>query len=432
MGGLVGAVLSVEGTGRLVTGTRNDESGALLPSQPFTPSLPVDNRLTVHTIRDTVGGILGLKGGGGRAGMEDDSDQDGGRAGAGVGWEPTTEAWMAHEGAVTGMALVKGYDNGRGDASALLTTGGDGCLRLFELVLDDNDLDNELDNDLDSGAGTTLTLIAQVDTHGEERATSVSATRRQAVAVGEDGCACLVDLERLASGGGGGGGGGGVVWRGQAKGRLPLSGVAFHGEGGEMFATAGCDPRGQLMLWDSRQSPAAGVPAAIFGCFRGSVAPYLCVAGQPFSPDVFACGVSTGELLLWDIRAGEVLQKLQLQDREGTGGGIWGMAFHPRSPRHLFSGSGSGVLTKWLLPSDGDAAANELYNRGGGYRFGATPAAANSSSSSWDWVGGRRLHSLPSRSTFAGVCYDEAADTVSAVSKHGSVVVAQGVPGLRL
>lgn len=60
--------------------------------------------------------------------------------------------------------------------------------------------------------------------------------------VGEDGCACLVDLERLggmngqmigaSSVGGGwrGGGSGGVIYRGQPKGGLPLSGVAFQGE----------------------------------------------------------------------------------------------------------------------------------------------------------------------------------------------------------
>ena len=48
------------------------------------------------------------------------------------------------------------------------------------------------------------------------------------------------------------------------------------------------------------------------------------------------------------------------------------------------------------------------------------------------WRGARDLHALPSRSALVGVCYDEGADTISAVSKHGHVVVAQGVHGLRL
>lgn len=39
---------------------------------------------------------------------------------------------------------------------------------------------------------------------------------------------------------------------------------------------------------------------------------------------------------------------------------------------------------------------------------------------------------LASRSAHVGVCYDEAADMVAAVSKHGTAVIAHGVPGLRL
>lgn len=48
------------------------------------------------------------------------------------------------------------------------------------------------------------------------------------------------------------------------------------------------------------------------------------------------------------------------------------------------------------------------------------------------WRGVRRLFELPSRSALAGVCYDEGADVVSAVSKHGELVFAHGVAGLRL
>lgn len=92
--------------------------------------------------------------------------------------------------------------------------------------------------------------------------------------------------------------------------------------------------------------------------------------------------------------------------------------------RHLFSGSGAGVLTKWYLPPDGQADAP-----GRGFRFGAAPPADNTG---WVWRGARSLRALPSRSPMVGVCYDEGADTISAVSKHGHVVVAQGVPGLRL
>lgn len=94
------------------------------------------------------------------------------------------------------------------------------------------------------------------------------------------------------------------------------------------------------------------------------------------------------------------------------------MTFHPRRPRHLFSCSGSGLLTKWLLPAEqaqGAAAVAPRFGFGGG-----------------GGGGGRSLHALPSRSALVGVCYDEAADCLSAVSKHGHVVVAQGVAGLRL
>lgn len=76
--------------------------------------------------------------------------------------------------------------------------------------------------------------------HAGERAVGVAATRRRAITVGEDGMASVVDLQRLGRGGGaaggaaGGGDGGSVVWRGKAKGALPLSGVTFKGESEEV------------------------------------------------------------------------------------------------------------------------------------------------------------------------------------------------------
>lgn len=88
------------------------------------------------------------------------------------------------------------------------------------------------------------------------------------------------------------------------------------------------------------------------------------------------------------------------------------------------------MLTKWLLPPDGGEGG------GGGYPFGSAAPVANvhgGRGNSLDPVVVRQtLYSLPARSGMVGVCYDEAADTVSAISKHGSVVVAQGIPGLRL
>lgn len=103
-----------------------------------------------------------------------------------------------------------------------------------------------------------------------------------------------------------------------------------------------------------------------------------------------------------------------------------GKTKHAHDARHLFSCAGTGLLMKWDLPRDGqhplpgDAAAF------GGPRFGG------SGGENWVFHGGRCLYALPSRSALVGVCYDEGADTVSAVSKHGHVVVAQGVQGLRL
>jgi len=100
------------------------------------------------------------------------------------------------------------------------------------------------------------------------------------------------------------------------------------------------------------------------------------------------------------------------------------VAFHPRRPRHLFSCSGTGVLTKWLLPPEGEA---EEVGPPPGLGFGGAGGGRDRV-----WQGARHLHALPSRSALVGVCYDEAADCLSAVSKHGHVVVAQGVQGLRL
>lgn len=68
----------------------------------------------------------------------------------------------------------------------------------------------------------------------------------------------------------------------------------------------------------------------------------------------------------------------------------------------------------------------------GGGGFGGGGGAEGRGEESWVWRGARDLHALPSRSALVGVCYDEGADTISAVSKHGHVVVAQGVQGLRL
>eukprot|EP00903_Cladosiphon_okamuranus_P016356 g15084.t1 len=425
-GGLVGAVTSIEGTGQLVTGTRNDESG-------WGPAAaaPEDNRLTVHTIRDTRGRVLGLgsssrAGGEGAGGDDDDGDEGDG----GGGWEPVVEAWVSHEAAVTGIDVAGGFGN-LGGVSGVVTSGGDGRLRLFELTAGDVQYDQDggqyQDGNGDGSAAAaspSLALHAQVATHSA-RATGVAATRRRAVVAGEDGAASLVDLQRLVGGGGGAGdSGGGVIWTGSATGALPLTGVTFQGESEEVFATVGCDPRAQLLVWDTR---AGGSRPALtkLGRFDGSDAPYLCVASQPFTPQVFACGVSTGELLLWDVRARDVVNTLQVgASKSRATGGTWGVAFHPRRPRHLFTCTGTGLLTKWLLPAgqrQAAAAAPRFGSGGGGVdRWAGMEGDA------------RHLYALPSRSAMVGVCYDEAADCLSAVSKHGHVVVAQGVAGLRL
>lgn len=55
--------------------------------------------------------------------------------------------------------------------------------------------------------------------------------------------------------------------------------------GDKVFATTGCDPKGQLMVWDSRMD---NRPAHVLTATSGSsdqYAPYLSVASQPFNPE---------------------------------------------------------------------------------------------------------------------------------------------------
>lgn len=106
------------------TGTRNDESGwdPMLQGRGRDPAAaPQGNRLTVHTVRDMRGRVLGLGsssqvGGGG-------DDADGGAEGG--GWEPVVEAWASHEAAVTGVDIASGFGN-LGGVSGVVTSGGDG------------------------------------------------------------------------------------------------------------------------------------------------------------------------------------------------------------------------------------------------------------------------------------------------------------------
>lgn len=48
----------------------------------------------------------------------------------------------------------------------------------------------------------------------------------------------------------------------------------------------GCDPRSQLLVWDARTNGSRPVVTATLGYLRDSAAPYLCVASQPFTPEV--------------------------------------------------------------------------------------------------------------------------------------------------
>lgn len=113
------------------------------------------------------------------------------------------------------------------------------CLRLFEVAVGGEILEDE-----SPVAGPSLALKGQVVAH-TDRATGVAATRRRCVTVGEDGAVCLFDLQRLDGGipstisrSGGSSSGGFAMWKGNAKGGLPLSGVAFQGESEEVRAFA--------------------------------------------------------------------------------------------------------------------------------------------------------------------------------------------------
>ena len=103
----------------LETGTSNEEPGL------SSDGAGLGNRLTVHSVRDTQGRVLGLgpqrgiAGAGGNGG-----DDDGEVAG---GWEPAIEAWTSHEGTVTGIDVVSGgYGTFGGGCARVLTSGGDG------------------------------------------------------------------------------------------------------------------------------------------------------------------------------------------------------------------------------------------------------------------------------------------------------------------
>lgn len=115
---------------KLTPGTRNDESG-WDPVGGHNPAAdaPQDNRLTVHTIRDTRGRVLGLDSSsqvGGGVGNDGDDDGDAvAAATAAGGWEPVLEAWASHEGAVTGIDVAGGFGN-LGGVSGVVTSGGDG------------------------------------------------------------------------------------------------------------------------------------------------------------------------------------------------------------------------------------------------------------------------------------------------------------------
>lgn len=84
---------------------------------------PMENRLTLHTIRDTRGRVLGL--GPSSQRRCDNDDDDGAATGAGGGWEPVAEAWTPHEGAVTGIDVAGGVGN-LGGVAGMVTSGGDG------------------------------------------------------------------------------------------------------------------------------------------------------------------------------------------------------------------------------------------------------------------------------------------------------------------
>lgn len=110
------------------TGTRNDEIALLLDGRVGINAArgpPVGNRLTVHSIRDTQGRVLGL-GSQQQQQRDDGQEADAQAGGGGRGWEPVVEAWVVHEGGVTGMDVVGGYGNPGGVSSSFVTSGGDG------------------------------------------------------------------------------------------------------------------------------------------------------------------------------------------------------------------------------------------------------------------------------------------------------------------
>ncbi|CAN0327985.1 unnamed protein product [Ascophyllum nodosum] len=283
-------------------------------------------------------------------------------------------------------------------------------------------------NDGSSALGPSFVLRGQVAAHAD-RATGVSATRRRCVTIGQDGAACLVDLHRLEETGGGRSGG--VVWEGKAKGGLPLSGVTFQGESEEIFATVGCHPTFPLMVWDSRKDNRP-VHTLSYGFLDENAPSYLSVASQPFNPEVFACGISNGKVLVFDVRAvgaegmARVVHEMRPQNEVPVpAGATWGVTFHPRRPRHLLACTGTGVLMRWFMPPPTTASASRAGTNG----LLSCHVVEDLGPDAGDV---RKLHELRSRSALVGVCYDEGADTVSAVSRLGHLVVAHGVKGLRL
>ena len=93
--------------------------------------------------------------------------------------------------------------------------------------------------------------------------------------------------------------------------------------------------------------------------------------------------------------------------------------------RHLLACTGTGVLMRWFMPPPTTASASRAGTNG----LLSCHVVEDLGPDAGDV---RKLHELRSRSALVGVCYDEGADTVSAVSRLGHLVVAHGVKGLRL
>ena len=112
---------------------------------------------------------------------------------------------------------------------------------MFELTPGDR-----ADDEGSPAPGPSFSLQGKATAH-TARATGVAATPRRAVTVDEDGVAVVVDLQRLGGSGGGvgvggdgaGDGAGCVLWKGQAKGAMPLAGVTFQGESEEVGGIRG-------------------------------------------------------------------------------------------------------------------------------------------------------------------------------------------------